>query len=82
MSVPAACFPQVETDSWRKPSVPFAIRIARSVHSFGGVFTFAFPAAYTAGTARSRAVIDFSRSAAGAKSRLSSASMPSPGMRE
>ena len=45
VSPPAASLAQAETESWKKPSEPLPIRSARSVHSLGGVFTFALPAA-------------------------------------
>ena len=60
---------------------PLHMRMARSVNSLGGFWTFARAAAYTAGTALSLATIERSRSRAGAKSRFISPSTALPGTR-
>ncbi len=72
-------WPRSATEPLKKPTDPLAMRIARSVNSFGGFLTFARAAANTPGTARSRAMTERSRSAAGAKSRLMSPSIAPPG---
>jgi hypothetical protein len=59
--------------------VPRARAIATSVNSFGGSTTLARAAAKIAGTPRSRATIERSRSCLGAKSRFISASIAPPG---
>src|SRR5262249_61460539 len=69
-SLPAASLAQSATLALKNPTAPFDMPAARVVNSFGGFFTFAFPAAHSAGTALRRAVTDRRRSAFGAKSRF------------
>ena len=72
---------QSATGPSKKPTEPFAMRIARSVNSRGGFLRFCRAAANTAGIPFSREITARSRSAAGAKSRLISPSIAGPAAR-
>src|SRR5438105_8030667 len=61
-SLSAAPFAQVATSALKKPTEPAAMRVARSVNSFGGLTTFSRILVNTAGTPRNRAVTDLSLS--------------------